>query len=103
MAPASRLAERWRLRLGEEAWARWRESDAFEVKDYATGKKTFVDHAFIRELAEIDDAGDGFPDVRVPACIMHGTEGDTVDVELSRTWAKNAGTSVSSRSTMATS
>lgn len=85
MAPAFRLAERWRIRLGEDAFERWRATDALEVTDFATGKKTTVDHRFVTELAELDP---GWPDVRVPTCIVHGTEDDTVDVELSREWAK---------------
>jgi uncharacterized protein len=88
MAPAFRLAERWRSRLGEEAWARWRDTDKYEITDYATGQKTFVDHGFVQELAELESVGDGFPDVRVPTCIVHGVQDDTVDIELSRTWAK---------------
>ena len=84
MAPAFRLAERWRARLGEEAFERWRRDDAIEVTDYVTGKKTTVDHRFVTELDELDG---GWPDVRVPTCIVHGTGDETVDVELSRTWA----------------
>jgi len=84
MAPAFRLAERWRARLGEEAFGRWHDTDALEVTDYATGKKTMVDHRFVTELGELDV---GWPDVRVPTCIVHGTEDETVDVALSRTWA----------------
>ncbi len=89
MAPAFRLAERWRARLGEEAWAHWRETDAMEVHDHATGKKTFVDHGFVEELAALETGGDGYPDVRVPTCIVHGTRDDVVDIELARTWAKD--------------
>jgi len=89
LAPAFRLAERWRGRLGEEAWERWRETDAIEVLDHATGKNTSVDHGFVEELAFLDAGGDGFPDVRVPTCIVHGTKDEVVDVELSRTWAKD--------------
>lgn len=85
MAPAFRLAERWRARLGEEAWQAWRESDRFEVKDHVTGLMTFVDHGFVTELDRLDP---GFPDVRVPTCIVHGTRDDVVDVELSREWAR---------------
>lgn len=88
MAPAFRLAERWRARLGEEAWEKWRESDALEIVDHSTGKHTTVDHGFVEELALIEAAGDGFPDVRVPTCIVHGTKDEVVDVELSRSWAK---------------
>ncbi|MFO0738462.1 MAG: YqiA/YcfP family alpha/beta fold hydrolase [Labilithrix sp.] len=85
MAPAFRLAERWRRRLGEEAWRAWKDSGRFEVKDHATGQMTFVDHAFVEELALLDE---GFPDVRVPTCIVHGTKDETVDIALSREWAK---------------
>lgn len=85
MAPAFQLAARWRERLGEEDWQRWKESGRFEVTDHATGKMTYVDHGFVDELALLDN---GFPDVRVPTFIIHGTEDDTVDIELSREWAK---------------
>jgi pimeloyl-ACP methyl ester carboxylesterase len=85
MAPAFRLAERWRARLGEDAWARWRETEQLEITDYTTGKTTFVDHGFVEDLAALDV---DFPDVRVPTCIVHGTKDETVDVELSRQWAK---------------
>ena len=85
MAPAFRLAERWRARLGEEAWLKWKEAGRFEVKDHATGQMTFVDHDFVEELDRLDA---GFPDVRVPTCIVHGTKDETVDIELSREWAK---------------
>jgi len=81
MAPALRLAEQWRVRLGEEAWARWRETNAFEVTDHATNEKTTVDFRFVEELAELDS---GDPDVRVPTCIVHGTRDDVVDIERSR-------------------
>ncbi len=84
MAPAFRLAERWRMRVGEHAWHRWRESDRLEIHDYATGEKTFVDHGFVEELETIDA---GTPDVRVPTCIVHGTRDETVDVALSREWS----------------
>ena len=81
MAPALHLAEQWRTRLGESAWARWRETDAFEVTDHVTNTKTTVDFRFAEELAELDR---GDPDVRVPTCIVHGTRDDVVDIERSR-------------------
>lgn len=88
MAPAFRIVERWRARLGEDAWERWRVSDALEITDYATKQKTLIDYGFAEELAALDDVGDGFPDVRVPTCIVHGSKDDTVDIGLSRTWSK---------------
>jgi pimeloyl-ACP methyl ester carboxylesterase len=86
MAPAFQLATRWRARLGEDAWRRWRETDALAITDYATGGVSSVDHRFVEELAQLDV---GFPDVRAPTCIVHGTKDDTVDIDLSRTWAKD--------------
>lgn len=85
MAPAFRLAERWRKRLGEEAWNEWRERDALAIDDWATGRKTHVDFGFVEELGRLDT---GFPDVRVPVRIVHGTKDEIVDIELSRSWAR---------------
>lgn len=87
MAPAFRLAERWRERLGAEAWERWRETDRFAIVDYTTGKRTFVDHGFVEELARIESEGDGYPALRATTCIVHGTKDDVVGIELSRRWA----------------
>jgi predicted esterase YcpF (UPF0227 family) len=84
MAPAFRLAERWRTRLGEAEWRRWRDTGRMEVKDHLNGKMTFVDYGFVEELALLDV---GFPDVRVPTHIVHGTKDETVDVNLSREWS----------------
>ncbi len=81
MAPALHLADQWRTRLGEGAWAKWRETDAFEITDHVANRQTTVDFRFAEELAELDR---GDPDVRVPTCIVHGTRDDVVDIERSR-------------------
>jgi pimeloyl-ACP methyl ester carboxylesterase len=86
MAPAFRIAETWRTRLGGEEWLRWRDTGRFQVKDHATGQMTFIDHEFVAELDFLDV---GFPDVRVPTCIVHGTKDETVNIERSREWAKD--------------
>lgn len=85
MAPALRFAERWRQRLGDEAFAKWKATDQLEIKDFKTQQMTHVDFGFIEEAAKLDV---GFPDVRVPTCIVHGTKDEIVDIELSRTWQK---------------
>lgn len=84
LAPAFRAAARWRKRLGEEAWARWQQTDALPITDYTTGRPTTVDFGFIDELGTLDA---GWPDVRVPTLIVHGVRDETVDVALSREWA----------------
>ncbi len=87
LAPAFRFAERWRIRLGEEAWSRWEESGWWETPDYATGGVSRVDFEFMRDAMAIDREGQGWPDVRVPTLIVHGRHDATVDPDLSRAWA----------------
>ncbi len=83
LAPAFQLARRWRESLGEgfEAWRRtgWR-----EVHDFTTGGTARVDFGFVEEAAALDA---GYPDVRVPTLILHGTADDVVPIERSREFA----------------
>jgi hypothetical protein len=87
LAPAFRLPVRWRARLGAEGWASWERDGFLEIDDSARGQKGRVDFGFARELGELDAADGGFPDVRVPTLIVHGTKDDVVPVEGSRAWA----------------
>jgi pimeloyl-ACP methyl ester carboxylesterase len=87
LAPAFRMAERWRTRLGEEAWEAWRAKGYVETEDHARGGMTRVDFGFMEDVARIDARGGGWPDVRVPTLVIHGTRDDVVPVEGSRTWA----------------
>jgi len=63
MAPAFRLADLWKSRPESERRVHAR---------------------FIEELDALDI---GLPDVRVPTCIVHGTNDEVVPVEGSRRWA----------------
>jgi uncharacterized protein len=87
LAPAFRLFERWRARMGEDAWQAWRRDGWFEVDDYAEKKRARVDFAFVEEAEAIDANDRGCPDVRVPTLIIHGTRDDTVDIAVSREFA----------------
>jgi uncharacterized protein len=84
LAPAFRVAERWRARLGEEDWARWQREGTYTYDDHATGGKLAVDFAFIQDAARVDVS---WPEVSVPTTIIHGRYDETVDPELSRTYA----------------
>lgn len=84
MAPAFRLAERWRETIGDDAWERWQTTGWREVDDHLTRGKSRVQYGFVEELAELDA---GWPDVRVPTCIVHGTKDEVVGIDRSRTWA----------------
>ncbi len=87
LAPAFRLIERWRLRLGEEGWRAWEESGYLETDDYVEKKRARVDFGFARDAEEVEAKGGPFPDVRVPTLIVHGRGDAVVDVELSRAFA----------------
>ena len=87
LAPAFRFAERWRARLGADGWARWMETGWLETHDHATGGTARIHADFAREAERLDAAGDGWPDVRVPTVILHGTRDDVVPIETSRRFA----------------
>ena len=84
LAPAFRIAERWPARIGEQAFRDWEQSGWIEVHDHASGHPARMHFDFIRDAQEVDR---GWPDVRVPTLIVHGSRDDVVDPALSRTWA----------------
>lgn len=86
LAPAFRLFERWRSRLGGE-FAEWERTGWIEVDDHALKKKGRVDFDFVREAESMDAKDGGLPDVRVPVVIVHGRRDETVDIEVSRAFA----------------
>ena len=83
MAPAFQLMARWEQILGP-AFAEWKRTGWREVLDYTTRQPARVDFGFIEDAAAIDI---GFPDVRVPTLILHGTRDDSVPIEHSRRFA----------------
>lgn len=88
LAPAFRIMERWRRRVGEAAWSEWEESGWMAADDYAEKRRSRVDFGFALDAIEVDSSGDGWPDVRVPTLIVHGRSDAMVDVGLSRAWAE---------------
>src|SRR5207302_196304 len=87
MAPAFRIMERWRARLGREGWERWEERGWLEVEDYAEKRTGRVDFGFALDAEAIDGRGDGWPHVFVPTLIIHGVRDEVASVELSRQFA----------------
>jgi hypothetical protein len=94
LAPAFQLAARWRARMGEAAWAAWTAPGGqLPIDDYAErGRRTTVHGAFARELEARDAADGGWPVVRVPTLILHGRADDTVDISVSREFARRTPT-----------
>jgi uncharacterized protein len=88
LAPAFRLIERWKQRLGADAWQAWKETGWIETDDYATKGRSRVDFGFALDAEAIDERSSGWPDVRVPTLIIHGVRDAVVDVDLSRSWAE---------------
>lgn len=89
LAPAFRFAERWPARLGPEKMSEWRTTGKLEIDDYVEKKKTSIDIGFLDDAITIDARNDGWPDVRVPTLIIHGSRDAVVDVSLSRAWASS--------------
>lgn len=83
LAPAFQLVARWRSQLGP-AWDEWRQTGWREIHDHATNGPARVDFGFVLDVEAIDA---GWPDVRVPTLILHGTRDDVVPVEHSRAFA----------------
>ena len=84
LAPAFQLVDRWREQLGSE-WDAWRDRGYRVVPDFATGGMSKIDFGFVEDVQAIDV---GYPDVRVPALVMHGTGDAVVPVDRSRTFAR---------------
>jgi pimeloyl-ACP methyl ester carboxylesterase len=83
LAPAFQLVARWREQLGPQ-WDEWRARGWREVDDYTTRGKAKIDFGFVEDVERIDV---GYPDVRVPTLILHGTGDDVVPIERSRAFA----------------
>lgn len=85
MAPAFDFARRWAARLGPEAVERWRQEGSLETHHYGQARSASIGFGLL------EDAGNhaAFPDVTVPTLVFHGEHDDTVDPEVSRTFARD--------------
>jgi pimeloyl-ACP methyl ester carboxylesterase len=89
LAPAFRLVERWRRRLGKDAWEAWQRTGWIEQDDYEEKRKARVDFGFAVDAENVEGRSGGWPDVRVPVLIIHGKSDEVVDIDLSRMWKQN--------------
>ena len=88
LAPAFRLVERWRARLGAAAWEAWQKTGWLETEDFEEKRTSRVDFGFIRDAETVAARSGGWPDVRVPTLIVHGRSDAVVDIDLSRQWKR---------------
>jgi pimeloyl-ACP methyl ester carboxylesterase len=89
LAPAFRLVERWRMRLGAAAWEAWQKTGWLATEDYEEKHPSRVDYGFAVDAETADSKGGGWPDVRVPVLIIHGKDDAVVDINLSRAYKRN--------------
>lgn len=89
LAPAFRLFERWRERLGEHGYDQWRRAGWLEIDDHAEKKKGRVDFGFAEDAERFEAENGVWPDVRVPTLIVHGKHDETVSIDVSRAFAAN--------------
>jgi pimeloyl-ACP methyl ester carboxylesterase len=85
LAPAFRFVESWKKRLGPDGLRAW-EKDGLQIHDYAEDRETRLDFGFLTDAEAVESKG--APDVRVPTLIVHGRRDETVEVAVSREWAR---------------
>lgn len=83
LAPAFGFAERWRLRLGEEQFAQWRDTGYMEAPHYATNTVQRVGFGLITDGLTYPAE----PAFHQPARIYHGLGDDVVPIDFSRNFA----------------
>ena len=76
LAPAFRLFERWRARLGPAELEDWR-TNGLETMHYASGRMRRIGFQFFEDASGFP----AFPEVRVPTLCIAGTRDDTVPFE----------------------
>jgi pimeloyl-ACP methyl ester carboxylesterase len=87
LAPAFGLVERWRRRMGEEAWRAWETSGWLEIDDWAYQGKAQLSFDYMRDAIDVEARLGAWPDVRVPTLVVHGRRDETVPIDGSRAWA----------------
>ncbi|NMO20975.1 alpha/beta fold hydrolase [Pyxidicoccus fallax] len=88
LAPAFRVVDQLHRRMGDAAWKHWQTSGFIETDDFAEKRKVRIHSDFIPDAEAVDARTGGWPDVRVPTLIIHGSTDDTCNIEYSRQWAR---------------
>jgi pimeloyl-ACP methyl ester carboxylesterase len=84
LAPAFRFAPRWAERLGADAVAAWRETNALDVFHYGENRQCSLSYALLDDASRYED----YPDFRQPALIFHGEDDDVVPSAYSEEFAR---------------
>jgi pimeloyl-ACP methyl ester carboxylesterase len=81
LAPAFRMAERWRARIGEEGARAWKEEGLLQ-EHYATGTQKRIGYAFLEDADRLP----AWPRVNVPALCLCGVQDELVPIADVATW-----------------
>jgi pimeloyl-ACP methyl ester carboxylesterase len=84
LAPAFRLHDRWKARLGPSDLERWRREGGAEVYHHASDRHRRIGWAFFEDAARWP----AFPEVRVPALCIAGRRDETVPLEDVQAWVE---------------
>ena len=90
LAPAFGFIERWRQRLGDDAWQAWQQRGWLDIHDHAEQRPARVDFGFAEDAFALDVIDGGAPPAVVPTWIAHGRGDDVVDIARSRAWVAAA-------------
>lgn len=87
MAPALNFAKSWLPKLTEATLKQWQEKDFIPVYHYGEEKELLLSYNFWKDLITYDDLMINHP---IPTLIFHGTQDDTIPIEVSREYAQNS-------------
>ncbi|PID38101.1 MAG: hypothetical protein CSB49_07315 [Proteobacteria bacterium] len=84
MAPAFDFARRWEERLGPEEVARWEREGSLPMHHYGLGREDQIGFGLLEDAR----AHDPFPNVTVPALVIHGQNDEVVGSAGSQRFAE---------------
>lgn len=86
IAPALNFAKSWLPKLTAETLKKWQEEGFISVYHYGENKELLLSYNFWQDLITYDDS---IVNHDIPTLIFHGTEDDTIPIEVSREYAQN--------------
>lgn len=75
MAPAFGFFQRWSERMSPEALAEWKRRGSFPVMHYGTDQTELIGYDLVEDARQYP----AYPDVRVPALVIHGKNDESVE------------------------
>ncbi|BAQ63457.1 YqiA/YcfP family alpha/beta fold hydrolase [Geminocystis sp. NIES-3709] len=86
IAPALNFAKSWLPKLTPEMLNQWQEKGFIPVYHYGEKKELLLSYNFWEDLITYDDL---IINHNIPTLIFHGTEDDTIPIEVSQEYAKS--------------